>query len=133
MWISGSRIRPNTKTSSLERELALLEEADSAFLSLTMIVSLFRSVYIMGNFCFNSFGPFLFGKFLVVIADIVRNPGSSDAYCFPRAGPRDHLRYHPSEVKAAIVTCGGLCPGINDVIQEIVEMLHCISISFVCY
>ncbi|MFA5322665.1 MAG: ATP-dependent 6-phosphofructokinase, partial [Smithella sp.] len=30
------------------------------------------------------------------------------------AGPRDKIFFNPSRTKAAIVTCGGLCPGIND-------------------
>lgn len=33
------------------------------------------------------------------------------------AGPRKFLHFKPSEVKAAIVTCGGLCPGLNVVIR----------------
>jgi 6-phosphofructokinase 1 len=30
------------------------------------------------------------------------------------------IYFRPEEVKACIVTCGGLCPGINTVIREIV-------------
>jgi len=40
------------------------------------------------------------------------------------AGPRDEIFFDPREVRAAIVTCGGLCPGINDVIRGIVMQLH---------
>ena len=36
-----------------------------------------------------------------------------------RAGPRKEIYYEPEEVKAAIVTCGGLCPGLNDVIRQV--------------
>ncbi|KAG6549285.1 hypothetical protein Mapa_009271 [Marchantia paleacea] len=39
---------------------------------------------------------------------------------FLRAGPRESVVFKPDEVKAAIVTCGGLCPGINTVIRELV-------------
>jgi 6-phosphofructokinase 1 len=35
------------------------------------------------------------------------------------AGPRDKIFFDPAQTKAAIVTCGGLCPGINDVIRAI--------------
>ena len=35
------------------------------------------------------------------------------------AGPRKKIFFDPSKTKAAIVTCGGLCPGINDVIRSI--------------
>ena len=40
-----------------------------------------------------------------------------------RAGPRDTVYFHPPDVTAAIVTCGGLCPGLNDVVQSIVFTL----------
>ncbi|OIV90622.1 hypothetical protein TanjilG_01703 [Lupinus angustifolius] len=39
---------------------------------------------------------------------------------FRRAGPREKVYFKPEEVRACIVTCGGLCPGINTVIREIV-------------
>lgn len=42
---------------------------------------------------------------------------------FLRAGPRKEICFNPSEVKAAIVTCGGLCPGLNVVIRELVMTL----------
>lgn len=41
-----------------------------------------------------------------------------------RAGPRANLAFKPSEVKAAVVTCGGLCPGLNDVIRSLVTTLE---------
>ena len=40
------------------------------------------------------------------------------------AGPRPYIYFDPSKVRAAIVTCGGLCPGINDVIRSIVFTLY---------
>ena len=40
------------------------------------------------------------------------------------AGPRRRLYFDPSKVKAAVVTCGGLCPGINDVIRSLVRTLY---------
>nr|WHU05653.1 6-phosphofructokinase 1 [Chromochloris zofingiensis] len=40
-----------------------------------------------------------------------------------RAGPRKTIYFDPDKVTAAIVTCGGLCPGLNDVIQNIVTTL----------
>jgi len=39
------------------------------------------------------------------------------------AGPRPKIYFDPSKVRAGIVTCGGLCPGINDVIRSIVMTL----------
>lgn len=41
----------------------------------------------------------------------------------PRAGPHQTIYYDPPQVTAAIVTCGGLCPGLNDVVQNIVGTL----------
>jgi 6-phosphofructokinase 1 len=43
---------------------------------------------------------------------------------FEMAGPRQNTFFEPSKVKAAIVTCGGLCPGINNVIRTLVFELH---------
>ena len=43
---------------------------------------------------------------------------------FEPAGPRTHLYFDPGKVKCAIVTCGGLCPGLNDVIRAIVMEAH---------
>ena len=39
------------------------------------------------------------------------------------AGPRKKVFFDPVQTKAAIVTCGGLCPGINDVIRAIIMEL----------
>lgn len=39
------------------------------------------------------------------------------------AGPRSQLYFRPSDVRAAIVTTGGLCPGINDVVRSVVLTL----------
>jgi 6-phosphofructokinase 1 len=36
------------------------------------------------------------------------------------AGPREKLFFDPSQLACGIVTCGGLCPGLNDVIRSIV-------------
>lgn len=41
-----------------------------------------------------------------------------------RAGPREKLFHPPFMTRAAIVTCGGLCPGLNSVIKGLVETLH---------
>ena len=43
---------------------------------------------------------------------------------FEPAGPRKRLYFDPTRAKCAIVTCGGLCPGINDVIRAIVMEAH---------
>ncbi len=43
---------------------------------------------------------------------------------FERAGPRERIYFNPQDTSCAIVTCGGLCPGINDVIRALVMELH---------
>jgi 6-phosphofructokinase 1 len=45
------------------------------------------------------------------------------AQILERAGPREMIYFVPAHVHAAIVSCGGLCPGINDVIRSIVRCL----------
>jgi 6-phosphofructokinase 1 len=42
---------------------------------------------------------------------------------FNPGGPREKLFFEPSTVTAAIVTCGGLCPGLNNVIRGLVLQL----------
>lgn len=44
---------------------------------------------------------------------------------FLRAGARKTIVFDPEHTKAAIVTCGGLCPGLNTVIREFVLCLTC--------
>jgi len=39
-------------------------------------------------------------------------------------GPRQKLYFDPSQITCGIVTCGGLCPGLNDVIRSVVLNLH---------
>jgi 6-phosphofructokinase 1 len=39
------------------------------------------------------------------------------------AGPREKIYFMPNHVHAGIVSCGGLCPGLNDVIRAIVRCL----------
>jgi 6-phosphofructokinase 1 len=42
---------------------------------------------------------------------------------FEKAGPRENIFFEPAKTKVAIVTCGGLCPGLNNVIRSIVNEL----------
>ncbi len=44
---------------------------------------------------------------------------------FKRAGPRARIFFDPARTTAAIVTCGGLCPGLNNVIRSVyLELSH---------
>ncbi|CAH2077609.1 unnamed protein product [Thlaspi arvense] len=51
---------------------------------------------------------------------IVVHPDSPRGTHFRRAGPRQRVYFESDDVLACIVTCGGLCPGLNTVIREIV-------------
>jgi 6-phosphofructokinase 1 len=44
-------------------------------------------------------------------------------YAFEKAGPREKIYHDPSWSKAAILTAGGLCPGLNDVIKGLTNTL----------
>lgn len=44
--------------------------------------------------------------------------------CFEVAGPRRNIYFDPARTTCAIVTCGGICPGLNDVIRSIVLQAH---------
>lgn len=44
---------------------------------------------------------------------------------FELAGPRERLYFNPPQTTCGIVTCGGLCPGLNDVIRSLtLTLLH---------
>ena len=43
---------------------------------------------------------------------------------FEEAGPRRRIFFDPAKTKCAIVTVGGICPGINDVIRAVVMEAH---------
>jgi 6-phosphofructokinase 1 len=47
-----------------------------------------------------------------------------DPPAFELAGPRERVYFDPANLRCGIVTCGGLCPGLNDVIRSIVFCLH---------
>jgi 6-phosphofructokinase 1 len=41
-----------------------------------------------------------------------------------RSGPREKIFFDPAKTTCAVVTCGGLCPGLNDVIRGLVMTLN---------
>jgi 6-phosphofructokinase 1 len=43
---------------------------------------------------------------------------------FEIAGPREKIYFDPSKLRCALVTCGGLCPGLNDIIRAVVLELY---------
>ena len=63
-----------------------------------------------------------------IITDL--NKANSEGHLFELAGPREKLYFDPKKTKAGIVTCGGLCPGLNDVIRSIyLELTHAYGVQ----
>lgn len=63
------------------------------------------------------------------ISDQLRVPenievGADPGLKFELAGPRAKLFFDAKQTRAAIVTCGGLCPGLNNVIRSLFLELH---------
>jgi len=62
-----------------------------------------------------------------IIYDVQASPDETFTYAknelVEKAGPRKEIFFDPSKVHAGIVTCGGLCPGLNQVIRAIVMTL----------
>ena len=61
-------------------------------------------------------------------ADFAGRAEDADApplLAFERAGPREDIYFDPSKLRVGVVTCGGLCPGINNVLRALVmELFH---------
>lgn len=69
----------------------------------------------------------LIGDHECILANIRKKPGKSGGdvtRAYVRAGPRAALHFNPKTVNAAIITCGGLCPGLNNVVREITRALY---------
>ena len=63
-----------------------------------------------------------------ILYDIAVTNGKSEvsldrSNLIEKAGPREKIYFEPAKVHAGVVTCGGLCPGLNDVIRAIVMTL----------
>ncbi len=55
------------------------------------------------------------------LSQLPRDPDLLDQLpAFELAGPRNRLFFDPKKVRAGIVTCGGLCPGLNNVVRGLV-------------
>lgn len=61
-----------------------------------------------------------------VVSNVIIDPDRPPAeeLMFEVAGPRERLYFDPKKTRAGIVTCGGLCPGLNNVIRSLVLELH---------
>ncbi len=56
------------------------------------------------------------------IAEMMRE--GQEPAAFELAGPREMIYFDPSKLRCALVTCGGLCPGLNGIIRSIVLELY---------
>lgn len=56
------------------------------------------------------------------LADMIK--AGKELPSFEMAGPREKIYFDPSKLRCALVTCGGLCPGLNDIIRSIVLELY---------
>jgi 6-phosphofructokinase 1 len=54
----------------------------------------------------------------------VQPDSSGEEFLFERAGPRQKLFFDPKQSRAAILTAGGLCPGLNHVVRSLFVELH---------
>lgn len=56
--------------------------------------------------------------------EVLGNASQDEDSQFEKAGPRERIFFDPSATRAAIVTCGGLCPGLNNVIRSLFLEMH---------
>ena len=75
----------------------------------------------LGETCFASSITRTFADGITIPFDLLDPTGSQR---FEIAGPRARLFFDPKKVRAGIVTCGGLCPGLNNVIRSLFMALH---------
>jgi 6-phosphofructokinase 1 len=80
----------------------------------------------LGEPLFDSPLPFFVREDLLVPSETQWPQGvpPSDMVLFEKAGPHHTLFFDPARTRAAIVTCGGLCPGMNNVIRSVTRELR---------
>ena len=78
---------------------------------------------VVGNGTANYVQDSSFVRTAVNVYDTSKNDPLDSSNLMQKAGPREYIYFSPNEVKAGICTCGGLCPGLNDVIRAVVRCL----------
>ncbi|MBQ9494821.1 MAG: ATP-dependent 6-phosphofructokinase [Treponema sp.] len=84
-------------------------------IQLSTVVGDFRANYVKDD------------SFVRYHVNVFRDSGEDDktsSNLMQKAGPREFIYFDPKHVKAGICTCGGLCPGLNDVIRSVVRCLY---------
>lgn len=84
------------------------------------------NITLLGDARFPSPLPYHVNDTLRALSNAVFDPEHppADEFQFEVAGPRARLFFDPQKTRAGIVTCGGLCPGLNNVIRSLVLQLH---------
>ncbi|MFN3410842.1 MAG: ATP-dependent 6-phosphofructokinase [Exilispira sp.] len=57
------------------------------------------------------------------VKQAIKNNDEKSLIILEKAGPRENIFFDPEKTTAGIVTCGGLCPGLNNVIRSLVLQL----------
>jgi len=80
----------------------------------------------LGESRFKSTLPYHISDRARVLYNVIVDPEAppTEELLFEVAGPRERLFFDPKNTRAGIVTCGGLCPGLNNVIRSLVLQLH---------
>jgi 6-phosphofructokinase 1 len=69
-------------------------------------------------------GEFVSDDLFAFAFDDVDKLGTPEALAFEHAGPRQRIYHNPFDTRVGIVTCGGLCPGLNNVIRSATQELR---------
>ena len=84
------------------------------------------NISVLGEARFPSPQPFFVSDKARVLFNVIVDPDEppKEELLFEVAGPRAQLFFDAKETRAGIVTCGGLCPGLNNVIRSLVHELN---------
>ena len=84
------------------------------------------NVSVLGEARFPSPQSFFVSDKARVLFNVIVDPEAppTEEVLFEVAGPRENLYFNAKETRAGIVTCGGLCPGLNNVIRSLVHELN---------
>ena len=84
------------------------------------------NVSVLGEARFPSPQSFFVSDKARVLFNVIVDPEAppKEEVLFEVAGPRENLYFNDKETRAGIVTCGGLCPGLNNVIRSLVHELN---------
>ena len=89
-------------------------------------------IKLLGEPLYNSPQRYFVSENLRVPEHIIRHDKENfdEGLLFELAGPRKKLFFDPKQTRAGIVTCGGLCPGLNDVIRSLfLELYHAYGVN----